>query len=417
MDDIRTLLTQPWAEMALGLSLLLLLAVLADLLVRRVMLRIATVLTRRTAWQWDDAFVRHGVLRWLGHVMPALVIYLGIALVPAIPEAVTVVVRNVARASIALCVLLALSAMLSAIEALYRDSQRGRERSIKAPIQLLKIVLFVIGAVLIFATLIDRQPLLLLSGLGAMSAVLMLVFKDTLLGFVAGIQLTSNDMLRVGDWIEMPTAGADGDVIDIALHTVKVQNWDKTITTIPTWRLIDSSFKNWRGMREWGGRRIKRSLVLDSSSVRFLSDEETAALSRFHLLSDYLQAKRDELQRWNRELGDPGKVPVNQRRLTNVGTFRAYASAYLKVHPEINSQMMCMVRQLASGPEGLPLEIYCFTATTAWVDYERIQADIFDHLIAILPEFGLGLYQQPGGGDLRRVLGQARALDAGTMPP
>jgi miniconductance mechanosensitive channel len=263
---------------------------------------------------------------------------------------------------------------------------------------------YLFSVVLIIAALIDRSPLLLLSGLGAMTAVLMLVFRDTLMSLVAGVQLSSHDMLRVGDWIEMPQLNADGDVIDIALHTVKVQNWDKTITSIPTHRLISESFRNWRGMSESGGRRIRRALLLDQGAVHFLEPEERERLRRFAVIDDYLARKREELDAWNATLIAAGRDPVNTRRVTNLGTFRAYVEAWLRAHPRIRQDMTLLVRQLAPGPCGLPLEIYCFTATTAWGEYEAIQADVFDHLLAILPEFGLRVWQQPGGGDLRAAL-------------
>ncbi len=254
----------------------------------------------------------------------------------------------------------------------------------------------------------DRSPLILLSGLGAMSAVLMLVFKDTILSFTAGVQLSSNDMLRVGDWIEMPQVGADGFVVDIALHTVKVQNWDKTITTIPTWRLMSESFKNWRGMFSSGGRRIRRALRLDTNSVRFLTEAEIEHLSRIALLRPYLKGKLRDVQQTNAalqaQLGAQALEPANQRRLTNIGTFRAYCEAYVRAHPRIHQQMLLIVRTLEPTAEGVPLELYCFTATTAWVEYEAIQGDIFDHLIAVLPEFGLHLFQSPTGNDIRAGL-------------
>jgi miniconductance mechanosensitive channel len=221
---------------------------------------------------------------------------------------------------------------------------------------------------------------------------------------VAGVQLSSNDMLRVGDWIEMPQLNADGDVIDIALHTVKVRNWDKTITTIPSWRLISDSYKNWRGMQEVGGRRIKRALYIDAASVHFLDEAAVQRLSRMRLLADYLPSKEREVTRWNEALGDAAGVAANRRRLTNLGTFRAYVQAYLDSDPRIHRDFTCMVRQLASGPQGIPLELYCFTATVKWTEYEGIQADIFDHLFALLPEFGLALYQQPSGQDVRAAL-------------
>jgi miniconductance mechanosensitive channel len=251
------------------------------------------------------------------------------------------------------------------------------------------------------ATLIDRSPVILLSGLGAMAAVLILVFQDTLLSLVAGIQISSTDMVRVGDWIEMPGLNADGDVIEIALHTVKVQNFDKTITTVPIRKLVTDPFKNWRGMQESGGRRIKRALHLDQNSIRFLPPKELARLGAVGLLSDYLENKCDELARWNETLGESAKVPANTRRFTNIGTFRAYVQNYLSNHPGIHRGMTTMVRQLEPGTEGLPLEIYCFTNTVAWAEYEGIQADIFDHLLSILPEFDLRVFQNPAGTDLR----------------
>ncbi len=306
---------------------------------------------------------------------------------------------------------MSISNLLDAVNDLYvARSPKARERPIKGYLQVVKIIIFVLAAVLMVAALIERSPLLLLSGFGAMSAVLMLVFKDTILSLVASVQLGSNDMLRVGDWIEMPSQNADGDVIDMALNTVKVQNWDKTITTIPTYKLISDSFKNWRGMQESGGRRIKRAMLIDQSSVRFLTDGERDRLCRIALIDPYLDAKRKELEAYNRDLLAAGKDPVNTRRVTNIGTFRAYVEQYLRAHPGIRQDMTLLVRQLDPGANGLPLELYCFTATVDWGKYENIQSDIFDHLIAMLPEFGLRLYQAPAGADLHGLGGQ---MDAG----
>ncbi|NKF22463.1 mechanosensitive ion channel family protein [Solimonas marina] len=409
MEQIAALLEQPYMRSALGAALLVLCAWLADHAAKRLLLKGMRLLTRRTVWRWDDAFYEHGVFKRLAQMAPTLIIQFGIRLVPGVPDKVELIVRNIALAGTVLAAVLTISAVLNALDALYQATEQGRTRSIKGYVQLAKIVLFVVGAIVVIALLIDRSPLLLLSGLGAISAVLLLVFKDTILSLVASIQIASNDMLRVGDWITMPQFNADGDVIDIALHTVKVQNWDKTVTTIPTWRLISDSYKNWRGMQDIGARRIKRALVIDASSVRFLDDAEQHDLHRFNLLRDYLQSKREELARWNRELGEHGKVPVNQRRLTNLGVFRAYAQAYLQAHPEIEHRQTCMVRQLDPTSTGIPMEIYCFTATTVWLEYERIQSDIFDHLLAILPEFGMAAYQQPSGVDVRHALAPAGA--------
>mgnify|MGYP002712972884 CR=1 FL=1 len=404
---IEDMLAQPWMQTVLGLAVLAFVAWLAYLVTRRVLLRVIRAVTRRTVWTWDDALEAHGVFKRLAQMVPTLVLQFGIVLVPEIPDSIDTLIRNIALALTVLFALLAISAVLNALEALYQSSPQGQHRSIKGYVQLIKIFLFVIGAIVIIASLVNRSPMLLLSGLGAISAVLLLVFKDTILSLVASVQLASNDMLRVGDWISMPSANADGDVIDVALHTVKVQNWDKTISTIPTWRLISESFQNWRGMQDSGGRRIKRALHIDASRVGYLADADLERLTRSRLLDKYLAQKRTDIDQWNRELGEAGQVPINQRRLTNLGTFRAYAQAFIEVHPDIHPGMTRMVRVLDPTPQGIPVEIYCFTRTTAWLEYERIQGDIFDHLIAILPEFGLALYQQPAGSDFAGLVHNA----------
>lgn len=404
----------PWAQGLLAATALLLLAWLADTLTRRVLVRLVTRAVRATPTQWDDALLARGVIARIAHIVPALVVYWGVGAVPGLPEAVVAVTRNVANAYMVLTVALSLGHLLNAFDDIYRqrDPEKARNRPIKGYLQLLKIIAFIVAALLMVAVLIDRSPLILLSGLGAMTAVLMLVFKDTILSLVASVQLSSQDLLRVGDWIEMPQLGADGDVIDIALHTVKVQNWDRTITTIPTWRLINESYRNWRGMSESGGRRIKRALHLDQASVRFLGNDERDRLRCIALIDDYLDRKKRELEDWNTKLLAEGKDPVNTRRVTNLGTFRAYVAAYLKAHPGVHPEMIQMVRQMQPGATGIPLEVYCFTATTQWVAYEGIQADIFDHLLAILPEFGLRVFQSPTGADVQAAAAAAAGLRA-----
>ena len=397
----RPLAGLPYASTWLPLTGLLLAAWLANWITRRVLLKVVARVAQASPLHWDDALMARGVLSRLAHVVPALIIGVGILGIPDLPETAVAVVHNVAVAYIYLTIALSLGNLFNALNDLYeRRGDRARQRPIKGYLQVAKLVVFLIAGVLVVATLIDRSPLVLLTGLGAMTAVVLLVFKDTILSLVASIQLSSHDMLRVGDWIEMPELQADGDVIDIALHTVKVQNWDKTITTIPTHRLISDSFKNWRGMSEAGGRRIKRALLIDQASVRFLSGEERDGLRRIALIDDYLDAKRRELEDYNAELAAGGKDPVNTRRVTNLGTFRAYVAAYLRAHPRVRDDMTMLVRQLDPGATGIPLEVYCFTATTAWGEYEDIQSDIFDHLLAVLPEFGLRLFQQPGGADV-----------------
>lgn len=384
---------------AAGLAALLLFAWLIGLLSRGVVLLLFRRAAKRTQTLWDDKLLEHKVIKRMVQVTPAVVTYLGAPWVPELSEELVAIVRNVSVASIALMVVLALSGLLSAINDLYETRDRHIRKPIKSYIQISKIVLFIVGGVFAIAALLDKSPLILLSGFGALTAVILVVFKDTLLSLVASIQLSSLDMLRVGDWIEMPDYNADGDVIDVALHTVRVQNWDKTITTIPTHKFISDSFKNWRGMSQAGGRRIKRALMLDQQSIAFLTDEQIQHFQRFALLREYLERKAAELQAYNDALGETDDA-VNLRRLTNIGTFRAYLFSYLKHHPNIHDQMTLLVRQLEPTPEGLPVELYCFTTTVQWGEYERIQSDLFDHVYAILPAFGLRAYQHPSGADL-----------------
>ena len=406
--DIIT--SEPLFATALALTLLVLAALFANFVVKALLVRLIDRLLGRTPYGRDEELRRHGVVKRLANVVPALVITIGIELVPNLPGQLVAVVQNVANAFILLTIALALGAVLNVVDTVYHRRPRSRNRPIKSYLQVAKIAVYVIATLLIIATLIDQSPIILLSGLGAMAAVLILVFQDTLLGLVAGVQISSTDMVRVGDWIEVPGQNADGDVIEIALHTVKVRNWDNTITTVPIRRLVTEPFVNWRGMQESGGRRIKRSLYLDQNSIRFLSDQDVERLGRFAPLESYLAEKRAEIAAWNHELGERAEVLANTRRLTNIGTFRAYVEAYLRAHPRISRRMTLMVRQLAPGPEGLPLELYCFTDTVAWADYEGIQADVFDHLYSILPEFGLRTFQNPSGADLGALSTAAHPL-------
>ena len=400
-DQLDTI--HPLLPTAAGLLALLTGAVIIDLIAKQILVRSVRAVARRSSATWDDALVTHNVFGRLVQIVPALIVYVGLPFVSGLPEGGALLLRNVAMGYTVLMLTLALTAILTAANAIYAASPAGKERSLKGFVQLVQIVVWILGGVLIVATVLDRSPLLLLSGFGAMTAILLLVFKDTIMSLVASVQLTAQDMVRVGDWIEMPQFGADGDVVDVQLHTVKVQNWDKTITTIPTHRLITDSFKNWRGMSQSGGRRIKRCVFLDVSSIRFQTRDEVDHFTRFALLKDYIKDKEQELTDYNAGLETEVDAEVNRRRLTNVGTFRAYAYNYLKNHPKIHAGMTLIVRQLAAGPEGLPLEIYCFTNTTEWATYEDIQSDIFDHLLAIVPEFGLRLYQKPAGSDLANL--------------
>lgn len=387
-----------WAQTVIALAALILASLTVNFVLKHIILRAAAPYLDQQSSTSDKAAA------WLATAAPLLVISLGIAFVPYLPEQAYTAIRNTAQALIVISVAMAIVTALAYLNELYERQPRSKDRPIKGFIQLLKIVVLCGAAIVLVSVVIDQSPLLLLSGLGAITAVLLLVFKDTILSLVASVQLTTNDMLRVGDWITMPSMNADGDVVDISLHTVKVQNFDKTITTIPTHRLVSDSYQNWRGMAESGGRRIKRSIVLDQTSIRFLSGEQVNELGKFKMLKDYLAAKRDEIAEWNARELQGEDAPVNARRLTNIGTFRAYVQAYLEWHPRIGEGFTLLVRQMPSGPQGLPIEIYCFTDTTGWNEYEDIQGDIFDHLLAIVPEFDLKLFQEPTGRDLGAAL-------------
>ena len=403
-----------WLEAMLGVALLFAIAVFVNWIVKQVILKFALQLLPK------DGPTPAPIVARLANIVPALILARGVGLVVHLPAGLATAIHNVANAFIILTIILAMNAALNLANRLYQRRPDAAHRPIKGYVQVLKILLFLAGAVLVIAVVMEQSPLLLLSGLGALAAVLMLVFKDTILSLVASVQLTSNDMLRVGDWIEMPALNADGDVIDIALHTIKVQNFDKTVTSVPTAKLIPESFRNWRHMREWGGRRIKRALLLDQTTASFLSPAQWEALREFTILRPYMETKGEELRVWNAEHAPDENAelcPVNRRLPTNLGTFRAYVEAYLKAHPKVAERGTLLVRQLDPTEKGLPLEIYCFATTTEWERYEAIQADIFDHLIAILPRFGLRLFQYPGGADLATALevsaGRDRAVAGG----
>ncbi|KXJ64387.1 mechanosensitive ion channel protein MscS [Achromobacter xylosoxidans] len=397
-----------WAQTLIGIGALVLTALFVQWVVARVVLLLAhRLLVVSGHGDWDKALQRRRAYQNLWYAVPFAVVSMGIDLVPHAERVVTIVGR-LAHAGAWICVFIAFSGVLSAWQDTYSATTRAQTRSIKGYIQIGKLILMAVCTVLVLSILIDRSPLWMISGLGALSAVLLLVFKDTLLSLVASTQLTSNDMLRIGDWIEMPQCNADGFVKDIALHTVKVQNWDNTVTTVPTYKLFSESYRNYRHMFESGGRRIKRTIRIDAASVRFLTDDEAQRLMKFRLLHDYLQSKTQDIVQANQTLGELASVPANRRRLTNIGTLRAYALAYLKQNPEIRQDMAMMVRMMEPTSEGIPVEVYCFTAVTAWVEYERIQGDVFDHLLAILPELGLRLYQQPSGADIGAMGGYLR---------
>ena len=366
---------------------------------RTVLLRWIGRLIRTSRTHIDDVLLDNDVLRRTALLAPVLVIYYGIEMFPG----PTQYLLQVVNAGLCIVFLLIVGAGINAFQDAISDYNARSDVPIKSYAQIAKILVYIVGALMTVAVLTGKSPWVLLSGIGALMAVIILVFRDTILSLVASFTIASNRLVKVGDWIEAPTFGADGDVVDIALHTVKVQNWDKTITTIPTYKLVETSFKNWRGMQDSGGRRIKRAIHLDMNTVRFCDADMLARFEKFELIADYVNQRRHEVEADNsRQQTDLSEL-VNGRRLTNLGTFRAYVAAYLRSHPKIHADMTFLVRQLAPTPQGLPLEIYVFTTTTVWADYEGIQSDIFDHLLAVVPQFDLRVFQEPTGGDWRSI--------------
>lgn len=384
---------------------LLFLAFLSDFVSKKLLLSGLGSFIHKTKVQWDDALIRRKVLNRLSRIVPAIVIYL-LAPLP-FPEYPLLgeLLKRLALGYMILTCLFIVDAILNVVYDVYHGLTISRNRPIKTYIQIIKIIIYISSVILIIGVILNKSPWAFLSGIGAMTAIILLVFKDTILGFVASVQLYSQNMLRIGDWIEMPKYGADGDIIDIILNTVKVQNWDKTITTIPTYKFIDDSFKNWRGMSESSGRRIKRALYIDMHSIKFCDEVLLKHFEEIELLQDYLTHKKQEIKIYNESQKSIAKIRANMRQLTNLGTFRAYVVAYLKHHPKINQQMTLMVRQLDPSANGLPLEVYCFSSDKVWENYESIQSDIFDHLLSILPEFGLEVFQNPTGLDFREKWG------------
>lgn len=370
----------------------------------RVLTPLIQTFTEKTKAKWDDVLTEAGVIRTIAHLIPANLLQATLPMVwkSGTPQADNV--TTILNVYLILTGLMLVLRLMSAAVRIYESIPRPSYFPFKSIVQAAGVVFSVLAIILVIAQITHKSPLYLLSGLGALTAILLLVFKDSILGLVAGIQLSVQDLVRKGDWIEMPKHGADGDVIDITLTTVRVQNWDRTISAIPAYELVSSSFKNWRGMSDSGGRRIKRPISIDTASIRFLAQEEIRELMKIQRLEAYLHQKLEEIAEHNTSLGlAADATPVNGRRLTNVGTFRAYCREYLKNHPQIHAStpgLSFLVRQLEPGPQGLPIELYVFTRDTRWAYYEDIQADIFDHLYAVLPLFGLRAFQQPSGHDI-----------------
>ena len=374
------------------LTISILFAYLLFLVTNRIILRSIAKIFRKTSTTFDDILLEQKVFHKLPYLIPLIFLY---SLRDVVPFFKTM--DRFLIALIALIILISLNALINAINDLYKKSRFADKLNIKSYAQVVKLIINSVGIIIIAALLAGKSPIYFLSGLGALTAVLILVFKDTILSLVSSVQISSNDLFKIGDWIEAPQFGADGNVIDIALHSVKVQNWDKTICVVPTNQLINSSFKNWRGMSESGGRRIKRSIKINMKSIRFCSDSMIEKFKTIHLLKDYMEEKLKEIEGYNIDKKIDEADLVNRRSLTNVGTFRAYIKFYLKNNAKIHNDMTFLVRQLAPQSDGLPIEIYVFSNDTDWINYEAIQSDIFDHLLAILPEFELEVFQNLTG--------------------
>lgn len=376
---------------------------LSFIITRFIIDKVIARIVRRTSFKWDDIFFDNHVFTRLSHFAPAIIIYLmaGWALEPY-PGWMDFV-RTLTYLYMIVAGMLFIFAFITAWHNIYLTLPISRHRHIKGYMQMLKIFVGIVAGLIMISTITNNDISNLLTGLGAMAAVIILVFKDTILGLVASVQLSANDMLKVGDWITMPSRGADGTVMDITLNTIKVQNFDMTILTVPTYAIIQESFQNWRGMEESGGRRIKRSVFIDIKSIGFLDPEQVEKLKKIQILKDYIENMEKEMVDFNKTHNIDNTVLVNGRRMTNVGTFRAYINAYLQQHPKIHNDMTFLVRQLQSSEKGLPIEIYVFSNDQKWANYEAIQADIFDHLLAVVPEFGLRVFQYPTGDDFKSL--------------
>jgi miniconductance mechanosensitive channel len=367
---------------------------------RKILLHIILKIIQKTKNTWDDIFLKNNVFKNLAHLAPAFVIFSFSGFFGGIHLSL----QRISIAYMAVTGIFVIMAVLNSVDDIYKTFVVSREKPITGYLQIIKIFVYIIGFILVFGVLIDRSPWTLLSGIGALTAVLLLIFKDSILGFVAGIQIAANNMVHIGDWIEMPQYNADGDVIDISLTTVKVQNWDKTISSIPVYAFVSNSFKNWRGMSESGGRRICRSVNIDISSIRICTETMIERFEKIYLIADYIRHKKTEIKAYNKEHRIDTSIPVNSRRMTNIGTLRAYILLYLRNHPQINQEMTLIVRQLAPSETGVPMQIYAFSKDIVWANYEGIQSDIFDHIMAIIPEFDLRVFQNPTGSDFSKII-------------
>lgn len=396
-------LNSTWASyLTLAIDVLFLLAVslLVDFIVRRIILRIVKAYVDRSKNKYDDVFYEKRVFQSLGHIIPAIIVYNSIPWVFDGVNVSTEFLQKLVTVYVVINITITVNRFLKALQDIGHNMARFEGKPVNSIVQVFVIINYIISVVLILSLLIGESPLTILTGFGAATAVILLIFRDTILGLVASIQISANDMVRLGDWVSMEKYGADGDVIEINLTTVKVRNWDKTISTVPTYAFISDSFKNWRGMENLGVRRIKRSINIDLNTIQFVDDTMRKQFMKYEIVIDYLTERQQEIDSYNNEKGVDKSELLNGRHMTNVGVFRAYALHYLLKHPKIDQNETIMVRQLQPSEKGLPLEVYAFSNDIAWVNYENIQGDIFDHLISAVPKFGLKLFQNPTGGDL-----------------
>lgn len=395
-----------WLDNVIVLLIVILMALVIDYLCRKILLRLFVKLSKKTKTDWDDLLIERKILNKVLRLIPTIFVYM---MLPFVFDAYTpflfVLTQKICVILIIAISIQFINSLLSLGNDLYNRRHQGK--SIRGFIQVIQVIIVFIGIIIIIGKLLDESPAKLFAGLGASAAILSLVFKDTLMGFVAGIQLTANDMLRPGDWITMPKYQADGDVIDVTLNAVKVRNFDNTIVTIPPYALVSDSFQNWRGMSDSKGRRIKRSISVDMNTVKFCTDEMLAKFRKISLITDYIDQKEKELHAYNEEHHIDNSIVVNGRRQTNLGVFRAYIESYLRNHPEVSKELTCMVRQLQPTDTGIPLELYVFLSEKRWIPYEAIQSDIFDHILSVISEFELAPFQAISGADIRSLKASA----------
>ncbi|GAB1445126.1 mechanosensitive ion channel [Flammeovirgaceae bacterium] len=416
MNEIRTQLIDYLSSLGLNASLsqtlvtiILILAIIAigiivDLIIRKVLLTSFERIVRKTKTDWDDLLIEHKVINSLAHLVPVLVIFKFLPVIFDYHETAVGIIERIGNILVILVSMQLLFRLLNIIKIIISRNKLFKDKPLDSYFQLIKIIFGIILGILILSILANKSIVYFFGAFGAMTAVLLLVFKDTILGFIASIQLAANDMIRIGDWIQMEKYGADGDVIEINLTTVKIRNWDKTISTVPTYSFISDSFKNWRGMQEIGSRRIARSVFINQRTVKFADSEMINRFKNIHILKSYIEEKELEIKNYN----ESRKIDINQvsngRRMTNLGCFRAYLLNYLKNHPKITQDLTILVRQLEPNENGIPIQVYAFSSDIRWAMYEDIQSDIFDHILAVIHQFDLEVFQNPSGSDFKKLL-------------